>query len=110
MGGMARGTLRIHLGAAPGVGKTFAVLGEAHRRADRGTDVVVGLVGTHGRPRPPRPPPGRGGPRPGWGRHRGPPAGPPTSSWDWSRPAAGRGPPTSWTGWRSCPVPRSPTA
>ena len=48
---MARGTLRIYLGAAPGVGKTFAVLGEAHRRADRGADVVVGLVETHGRPR-----------------------------------------------------------
>ena len=48
---MARGTLRIYLGAAPGVGKTFAMLGEAHRRADRGADVVVGLVETHGRPR-----------------------------------------------------------
>jgi two-component system sensor histidine kinase KdpD len=41
--------LRIYLGAAPGVGKTFAMLGEAHRRASRGTDVVVGLVETHGR-------------------------------------------------------------
>ncbi len=46
---MARGTLRIYLGAAPGVGKTFAMLDEAHRRKDRGTDVVVGLVETHGR-------------------------------------------------------------
>ena len=44
-----RGELRIYLGAAPGVGKTFAMLGEARRRADRGTDVVVGLVETHGR-------------------------------------------------------------
>ncbi len=44
-----RGELRIHLGAAPGVGKTFAVLGEAHRRRERGTDVVAGLVETHGR-------------------------------------------------------------
>ncbi|MCS7480236.1 DUF4118 domain-containing protein [Umezawaea endophytica] len=44
-----RGELRIHLGAAPGVGKTFAMLGEAHRRRERGTDVVVGLVETHGR-------------------------------------------------------------
>jgi two-component system, OmpR family, sensor histidine kinase KdpD len=44
-----RGELRIYLGAAPGVGKTFAMLGEAHRRAGRGTDVVVGLVETHGR-------------------------------------------------------------
>jgi two-component system sensor histidine kinase KdpD len=46
---VARGTLRIYLGAAPGVGKTFAMLGEAHRRRSRGTDVVVGLVETHGR-------------------------------------------------------------
>ncbi|MGZ8783567.1 MAG: DUF4118 domain-containing protein, partial [Gaiellaceae bacterium] len=46
---MARGTLRIYLGAAPGVGKTFAMLGEGHRRAERGTDVVVGYVETHGR-------------------------------------------------------------
>ncbi|WP_242622959.1 sensor histidine kinase [Pseudonocardia sediminis] len=44
-----RGELRIHLGAAPGVGKTFAMLGEARRRLDRGTDVVVGVVETHGR-------------------------------------------------------------
>ncbi|MGW7537656.1 DUF4118 domain-containing protein [Amycolatopsis sp. NPDC054798] len=44
-----RGELRIYLGAAPGVGKTFAMLGEARRRFDRGTDVVVGLVETHGR-------------------------------------------------------------
>src|SRR5437763_196873 len=44
-----RGELRIYLGAAPGVGKTFAMLGEARRRRDRGTDVVVGLVETHGR-------------------------------------------------------------
>ncbi|GAA2557209.1 sensor histidine kinase [Pseudonocardia hydrocarbonoxydans] len=46
-----RGELRIYLGAAPGVGKTFAMLGEAHRRRERGTDVVVGLVETHGRAR-----------------------------------------------------------
>ncbi len=44
-----RGTLRIYLGAAPGVGKTFAMLNEGRRRRDRGTDVVVGLVETHGR-------------------------------------------------------------
>ncbi|MET9229295.1 sensor histidine kinase KdpD [Lentzea sp. NPDC003310] len=44
-----RGELRIYLGAAPGVGKTFAMLGEAHRRRERGTEVVVGLVETHGR-------------------------------------------------------------
>lgn len=46
-----RGELRIHLGAAPGVGKTYAALNEAHRRLERGTDVVVGLVETHGRAR-----------------------------------------------------------
>src|SRR5690242_15065434 len=46
-----RGELRIYLGAAPGVGKTYAMLCEAHRRAERGTDVVVGLVETHGRAR-----------------------------------------------------------
>ncbi|MHB2023320.1 MAG: sensor histidine kinase [Mycobacteriales bacterium] len=46
-----RGTLRIYLGAAPGVGKTFAMLGEGQRRHDRGTDVVVGFVEDHGRPR-----------------------------------------------------------
>ena len=51
MDGVTRGTLRIYLGAAPGVGKTFAMLGEAHRRRSRGTDVVVGLVETHGRRR-----------------------------------------------------------
>ncbi|BFV59272.1 sensor histidine kinase KdpD [Kitasatospora sp. CMC57] len=48
---MARGRLRIYLGAAPGVGKTYAMLAEAHRRALRGTDVVVGFVEHHGRDR-----------------------------------------------------------
>src|SRR5580704_10905648 len=43
------GKLRIYLGNAAGVGKTFAMLGEGHRRAERGTDVVVGFVETHGR-------------------------------------------------------------
>ena len=46
-----RGELRIYLGAAPGVGKTFAMLGEAHRRLERGTDVVAAVVETHGRKR-----------------------------------------------------------
>ncbi len=46
---MARGTLRIYLGAAAGVGKTFAMLNEGHRRRDYGEDVVVGFVETHGR-------------------------------------------------------------
>jgi two-component system sensor histidine kinase KdpD len=44
-----RGQLRIYLGNAAGVGKTFAMLGEGHRRAERGTDVIVGFVETHGR-------------------------------------------------------------
>ncbi len=44
-----RGQLRIYLGAAPGVGKTCAMLGEAHRRLERGTDVVAAVVETHGR-------------------------------------------------------------
>jgi two-component system sensor histidine kinase KdpD len=44
-----RGELRIYLGAAPGVGKTFAMLGEAHRRLDRGTDLVAAVVETLGR-------------------------------------------------------------
>src|SRR3954454_24255567 len=48
---MTRGRLRVYLGAAPGVGKTYAMLSEAHRRRDRGTDVVVGYVECHGRPR-----------------------------------------------------------
>ncbi|MDD7811198.1 sensor histidine kinase KdpD [Mycobacterium sp. CSUR Q5927] len=44
-----RGELRIYLGASPGVGKTYAMLGEAHRRVERGTDVVAAAVETHGR-------------------------------------------------------------
>ncbi|MFI6018431.1 ATP-binding protein [Streptomyces sp. NPDC051287] len=48
---MARGRLRIYLGAAPGVGKTYAMLAEAHRRIERGTDCVVAFVEHHGRPR-----------------------------------------------------------
>ncbi|MEV0606237.1 DUF4118 domain-containing protein [Polymorphospora rubra] len=46
---MPKGELRIYLGAAPGVGKTYTMLEEAQRRAGRGTDVVIGLVETHGR-------------------------------------------------------------
>ncbi len=46
---MKRGQLRIYLGAAPGVGKTYAMLGEAHRRSERGRDVVAAVVETHGR-------------------------------------------------------------
>ncbi|MCF3178618.1 sensor histidine kinase KdpD [Streptomyces polychromogenes] len=48
---MGRGKLRIYLGAAPGVGKTYAMLSEAHRRVERGTDCVVGFVEHHNRPR-----------------------------------------------------------
>ncbi|AXC50762.1 sensor histidine kinase KdpD [Paracoccus suum] len=45
----ARGKLKIFLGAAPGVGKTFAMLEEARARAAAGTDVLVGIAETHGR-------------------------------------------------------------
>ncbi|MDX3450841.1 sensor histidine kinase KdpD [Streptomyces sp. ME02-8801-2C] len=48
---MGRGKLRIYLGAAPGVGKTYAMLSEAHRRVERGTDCVVAFVEHHSRPR-----------------------------------------------------------
>lgn len=44
-----RGKLRVFLGAAPGVGKTFAMLQAARAAAEGGADVVVGLVETHGR-------------------------------------------------------------
>ena len=44
-----RGQLRIYLGSAAGVGKTFAMLNEGHRRQERGTEVVVAFVETHGR-------------------------------------------------------------
>ncbi len=46
---MSRGQLRIYMGAAPGVGKTYAMLNEGWRRKGRGTDVVVAFVETHGR-------------------------------------------------------------
>ncbi|HET6966440.1 MAG TPA: ATP-binding protein [Acidimicrobiales bacterium] len=48
-GVVGRGSLRIYLGAAVGVGKTYAMLSEGRRRRARGTDVVVGYVETHGR-------------------------------------------------------------
>src|SRR5215468_4275762 len=44
-----RGKLKIFLGAAPGVGKTYEMLAAARRRKAEGVDVVVGLVETHGR-------------------------------------------------------------
>lgn len=46
-----RGRLRLYLGMAPGVGKTYRMLEEGHRRLERGTDVVVGYAENHGRPR-----------------------------------------------------------
>jgi two-component system sensor histidine kinase KdpD len=47
---VSRGRLRVLLGAAPGVGKTFAMLEEGRRLAQSGADVVVAVVETHGRP------------------------------------------------------------
>jgi two-component system sensor histidine kinase KdpD len=47
----AAGHFRIYLGAAAGVGKTYAMLNEGHRRRGRGADVVVGFVECHGRRR-----------------------------------------------------------
>jgi two-component system sensor histidine kinase KdpD len=44
-----RGMLKIFLGYAPGVGKTYAMLGEANRRLKRGQDIVIGYVENHGR-------------------------------------------------------------
>ena len=46
----AAGHFRIYLGAAAGVGKTYAMLNEGHRRLQRGTDVVIGFVECHRRP------------------------------------------------------------
>lgn len=45
-----RARLRIYIGAAPGVGKTYEMLQDAHALRLRGLDVVVGLVETYGRP------------------------------------------------------------
>ncbi len=57
---MARGKLRLYLGAAPGVGKTYAMLNEGWRRKERGTDVVDRL-GPGARPPPDRRPDPRSG-------------------------------------------------
>ena len=46
---MKRGRLRVLLGAAPGVGKTYTMLEEGRRLRDEGRDVVVAFVETHGR-------------------------------------------------------------
>ncbi len=48
-GSHARGRLRVLLGAAPGVGKTYEMLGEGRRLHELGRDVVIGIVETHGR-------------------------------------------------------------
>ena len=45
----SQGILKLFLGYAPGVGKTYSMLSEAIRRASRGEEVVVGVVETHGR-------------------------------------------------------------
>jgi two-component system sensor histidine kinase KdpD len=44
-----RGRLKVYLGMAPGVGKTYEMLSDGKRRRDEGVDVVVGVVETHGR-------------------------------------------------------------
>src|SRR5258708_27814454 len=46
---MTKGRLRVMLGAAPGVGKTYAMLEEGRRLRNEGKDVVVAVVETHGR-------------------------------------------------------------
>ncbi|MFF3851243.1 ATP-binding protein [Streptomyces sp. NPDC002328] len=50
-GHVVPGRLKVYLGAAPGVGKTYRMLDEARRRVSRGADVVVGFVECHGRAR-----------------------------------------------------------
>ncbi|MEU8930713.1 ATP-binding protein [Streptomyces sp. NPDC048409] len=50
MNDVPRGRLKVYLGAAPGVGKTYRMLDEARRRASRGADVAVGFAECHGRP------------------------------------------------------------
>src|SRR6185437_7962370 len=49
LGPAGRGRLKVFLGAAPGVGKTYEMLSQARRRRLDGTDVVIGVVETHGR-------------------------------------------------------------
>ncbi len=44
-----RGRLKVFLGAVAGVGKTYAMLSEAHQQLERGEDVVIGVIETHGR-------------------------------------------------------------
>lgn len=44
-----RGRIKVYIGSSAGVGKTYRMLQEAHQLRDRGIDVVIGLVETHGR-------------------------------------------------------------
>ncbi|MBX7105284.1 MAG: histidine kinase, partial [Gemmataceae bacterium] len=45
----SRGRLKVYLGFAPGVGKTYEMLQEGRRLKEQGVDVVIGIVETHGR-------------------------------------------------------------
>lgn len=47
--GQQRGSLKIFIGYAPGVGKTYSMLNEANRRYKRGEDIVIGYVESHER-------------------------------------------------------------
>lgn len=49
VGSMKRGRLKVYIGAAPGVGKTYAMLREGNKLLRKGVDVVIGLLETHGR-------------------------------------------------------------
>lgn len=49
IGKIRRGTLKVYVGAAPGVGKTYTMLREGNELAKSGIDVVIGLLETHGR-------------------------------------------------------------
>lgn len=49
IGRIRRGTLKVYVGAAPGVGKTYTMLREGNELAQKGIDVVIGLLETHGR-------------------------------------------------------------
>src|ERR1043166_8596550 len=49
LGPAGRGRLKVFLGAAPGVGKTYEMLVQARRRRLDGVDAVIGVVETHGR-------------------------------------------------------------
>src|ERR1700682_3974132 len=50
-GAGARGRHRVYVGTAPGVDNTYTALEELHRRKERGTDVVIGFIETHNRPK-----------------------------------------------------------